>query len=170
MRYKKEIIIAGAHALRREKVAKLHEEQRENFEKEEKILQQYTDDQPKIEEIAAKITHMAENGEEITSEFLKTAFQVAGEHPMHPRTLGLNKGWYDKIQKNITRTENEISELENEPLRIVDFLNAIEDDMVSDYGLKQAGFSINTSELVTKGLEEIRAAKTAERQAAEETA
>ncbi|QPX62612.1 hypothetical protein SEA_WOLLYPOG_60 [Arthrobacter phage Wollypog] len=167
MKYKKEILIAGAHALRRRKVAALNEEQRKNFEEEERILQQYADDQPLIEERANKLMLIAQDGEPITAESLKTIFQVTQRDWPKVRTLGLDKERLDLVRKRIEDKEAEIISLEEEPLHIVEFLEAIEDDMVSDYGLKQAGFSVRTAELITLGLEELRAEKSAERQAAE---
>ncbi len=166
MRYKKEILIAGAQAIRRERSAELSKKQKENFEVEERILQQYTDDQPEIEKIARRIVQMAENAEEITSDFLTNAFRTpTADRRM--RTLGLDREALNRNDEKIKKVDESIEALEKEPLLLVEFLEAIEDDMVSDYGLKQAGFSIRTSELITKGMEELRADKEAERQTAE---
>lgn len=171
MRYKKEILIAGATAIRRQRVENLEAEQRENYEEEERLLQQYNDDQPQIEKIAREILRKAENGEELSSEYVAEAFKIKTSPNGHySRTLGLDKHTLAKVTRRIKEVERKMVALEEEPLALVEFLNAIEDDLVSDYGIKAAGFSVKTAELLTQGLKEIRREKDPERQAAEESA
>jgi hypothetical protein len=157
MKYDKKILIAGAVALNAEAVEKIRAELVGQYEAELKILERYAEDQPKIEAVAREIVRKAEDGEEITDDFLKKAFEVPNGRGS--RSLGLDSSDYKRVQANIVRLEEQFNVAENHSSPLVEFLNIVEDDFVSDYGLKMAGFTdIKTSQLVRKGVEALRAA------------
>lgn len=151
MKFDKAIVLAGSKIRDQLAVRKHEEDISKLLETREAILESWSADQLIIEERARELLRKAELGEVITREELSkfNARDKNEDNIWRNNTLGLDKASLDATNKKIEAAE--AMRLTAEKSRLTRFLEMIEEDKVSDYAIRGAGFKVRLADLFMLG-------------------
>jgi hypothetical protein len=154
MKFSKETVLAGSRIVDGIAVRSKEMELKKLYETRERILEQWHADQIEIEKRAREILEAAQRGEVFGRDVLDKAFLREDGPRWGQQYLGLDQQSLDKVERQTREAEERLEKLRITPSDLTRFLEAIEDDKISDYAIKGAGFKVRLADLVLLGLEQ----------------
>lgn len=154
MKFNKATVLAGSRIVDGIAVRKQEMHLTNLYQTRERILEQWHADQVEIEKRARAILEAAQRGDVFDRDVLDHAFLREDGPRWGQQYLGLDQKSLDKITEQTIAAEQELEKLQSTPSDLTRFLEAVEDDKISDYAIKGAGFKARLADLVLLGLEQ----------------
>lgn len=153
MKFNKATVLAGSRIRDGVAIRAQEMELKKLYETRERILEQWHADQAEIEKRALKILEAAQRGEVFLKGTLEKAFLREDGPQWGQQYLGLDQKSLDATTQKTMAAEERLKKLQAGGSDLTRFLEVIEDDKITDYAIKGAGFKVRLADLVLLGLE-----------------